>query len=385
MAQSFTGKIIKGEGIARHTGYPTLNLARTSIKGKLPKNGVWAVWAWLDSAQIPAILVLGVPYRNKSVKRNKIEIHLLNSEKITQGFIKVELLQYLRPIKKYHNPVKLKADIKNDIAKTKLILNKYTGADLPKNTEQFVVHLVKKVGRTLAQEFYKQQRVLWRDKYKTQIVTKFDLLADKIILEAIKNKFPDHSILSEESGSYGQRSDYVWVVDPLDGTTNFAMKNPFFCISIALTYKSRPILGVVYNPLIDELFTARTTKGAKLNNKNIKVSKTYQLNHSFLSFCYGNRILDIKRAIKLFNKLKLTGKDMRQLGSAALEGCYVASGRTDALIVPGAHPWDVAAGALIAQEAGAMVTDFQGNDWTMQSKDILIASPQIHSLLIKRL
>ncbi len=249
--------------------------------------------------------------------------------------------------------------------------------------ETFIAQLAKRVGRSLKHEFSKQSRTAWREKAKSQIVTKADLLANRMILKTIRSRFPSHAILSEESGRGGRRSPYTWVVDPLDGTTNFTLKQPFFAVSIGLVHDDRPVLGVVYSPMLDELFSAERGKGARLNGRRLKVSPTSALSRAFLTFCYGSRIPDLKRAIRLFTSLKLSGQDLRQFGSASLESAYVAAGRTEAIIIPGAHAWDVAAGAIIVEEAGGRVTDFQDRPWTLQSRDYLATNAALHPALLK--
>jgi myo-inositol-1(or 4)-monophosphatase len=249
--------------------------------------------------------------------------------------------------------------------------------------ERFISQLARRVGLILKREFSANARIAWREKAKSQIVTKADLLANRLILKAIRARFPAHGILSEETGRSGRKSDYLWVVDPLDGTTNFTVKQPFFAVSIGLVYREEPILGVIYSPMLDELFSAERGKGSRLNNRPIHVSDTGKLNQAFLTFCYGSRLPDLKRAIHLFTSLKLTGEDFRQFGSASLESAYVASGRTEAIIIPGAHAWDVAAGAVIVREAGGRVTDFHDQPWSIQSQDYLATNAELHPALIR--
>lgn len=222
-------------------------------------------------------------------------------------------------------------------------------------------------------------------KSRYELITRQDIEAEKKVLAKIKEEFPDHSILAEESGRANNNSDYLWVVDPLDGTSNYIMGNPLFVVSVALLYKNEPIVGVIYAPYLGEIYMAEKGEGATLGNKKIMVNSQNKLSDAILTFCHGSDLKTVKRAIKMYEKLKLLGRDMRQLGSAALECCFVASGRTGAIMIPGVKPWDVAAGALIVREAGGKVTDFQGHEWNIDSKDILASNNKIHNQLLDTL
>lgn len=248
--------------------------------------------------------------------------------------------------------------------------------------KQLIIQLARRVGQALLTEFKKPGPVAFHDKDKLEIVTKSDYLAERMILRELRKRFPQHSVLSEESGLRKQKSDYLWVVDPLDGTTNFAIKNPIFSVSIALVYRHQPVLGVVFWPALGEMFVAERDRGAQLNGRKIHIRIERELSESFLTFCHGQTLSSIMKAISLYGRLKLKGKELRQLGSAALESCFVAAGRTDAIIIPGALPWDAAAGSLIVREAGGRVTDFQNRDWTIRSRDFLASNGQIHARLL---
>lgn len=253
-------------------------------------------------------------------------------------------------------------------------MNKYT---------KIAIKAAKAAGAYLLKNFYQNHRDRATLKFKHEIATQADLGAEKIILNTIKKEFPGHQILSEEAGKNNKKSDFLWVVDPLDGTTNYSMQNPIFNVSIGLFYKKEIVLGVVYAPLLRELYVAEKNKGTVLNGKKIHVSKTNNFHKSLLTFCHGHREKDIRRAIKAYNFFKLKGFDTRQLGSAALEMAFVAAGRIESIMIPGAHPWDVAAGTLLVREAGGKVTDFQGNDWGLTSRDMLASNGKIHKRLLK--
>ncbi len=250
------------------------------------------------------------------------------------------------------------------------------------NPKTIALQAVKKAGSELL-KIYNSGKFTAQYKSKHQLVTSADMVADKIITKSIKKNFPDHTILSEESGRSKNKSDYLWVIDPLDGTTNFFMHNPLFAVSAALVYKGEIQLGIIYAPALDELYVAELGKGAKLNNKKLKVSNRNQLDKALLTYCHGTGISSWKRAIKLYSYYKLRAAFMRQLGSASLELGYVAAGRTDSMIIPNAHSWDVAAGILLVREAGGKVTDFKDNEWTLTSKDMLASNKKVHQALIK--
>lgn len=247
--------------------------------------------------------------------------------------------------------------------------------------KNFIIKLAKQSGQEINKKFNHDRIV--KVKAKSQIVTQADLIADKIIVSALKKKFPKHAILSEESGQNKIESDYLWVIDPLDGTTNYSIGSPLFATQIALFYKNNPVLSVAFCPVMNELYFAEYKKGAYLNNKKIKVSSKHNLNESFLTFCHGSTKSDMMRAMKIYNKIKLMGLDSRQLGSAAIETGFVAAGRTDCIMIPGANVWDVGPGVLFIREAGGRVTDFFGKEWDLKSKDMVGSNGAIHSQLIR--
>jgi len=243
---------------------------------------------------------------------------------------------------------------------------------------------VKKSGKFLIEKYNKFNRADIKLKSAHEIVTKYDLLSEKIILDEIKKNFPEHAIFSEEKGKNNKKSDYLWLIDPIDGTTNFSMHNPIWCISIALIYQGEIIMGVVYAPILNELYTASKGKGALMNGKKIKVSNI-KSGKVLNTFCHGNQIKDIKRAIKYYTQQKLNHLDCRQLGSAALELSYVASGRIESIAIPGVNSYDVGAGILIVHEAGGQITDFKGKDWNIKSRDVLATNNKVHNILLVNL
>lgn len=239
-------------------------------------------------------------------------------------------------------------------------------------------------GEELLKRFKKFHRKQTSLKSKHEILTQADIQAEKIILENIKQDFPDHRILSEEAGDNDKDSDYLWIIDPLDGTTNFSIHNPLWAVSISLLYKNQVKLGVIYAPFLEELYFAEKGKGATRNKTKIKVSDN-ETTKNIHAFCHGSDQKDIKKAIKYYRYQKLNNLDCRQLGSASLELAYVASGRLESITIPGANSWDVAAGVLLVQEAGGKVTDFNNKKWNLQSKDMIASNKKTHSQILQAL
>lgn len=261
------------------------------------------------------------------------------------------------------------------------------------NSKNIAILAARKSGNILLKEF-KSGKKAFTLKSSHEIVTQADKKAEKIILSLLKKHSPQYQILSEESGLHKHKSDWLWVVDPLDGTTNFRVHNPLFSVSIALYYKSEPRLGVVYAPYLDELFVAELGKGAWLNGKKIHVSKTHELAKAFLTYCYGTHPKHMRMAVELYRYFKMKSVDMRQMGSAAIELAWVAAGRTESIVIPGTHPWDAAAGVLLVTEAGGKTTDFQGQPWRFVDKktgkinltaDLLATNGKIHSKILHHL
>ncbi|MFA5420652.1 MAG: inositol monophosphatase family protein [Patescibacteria group bacterium] len=250
-----------------------------------------------------------------------------------------------------------------------------------KKTKEIAINAVKLSAKELIKIYKKFDRADVKMKSGHEIVTKADLLSEKIIIREIKKNFPEHKILSEESGDNNKKSDYLWIIDPIDGTTNFSMKNPIWAISLGLAYKNEIVLGIVYAPILNELYIAEKNKGAFLNNKKIRVSKISS-GKVLNTFCHGSDTKSIKRAIKYYNKQKLANFDCRQMGSASVELAFVAGGRVESITIPGAHPWDVAAGILLVREAGGKVTDFSEKKWSLKSHDMIASNSLVHKQII---
>ena len=217
------------------------------------------------------------------------------------------------------------------------------------------------------------------------LVTEMDLEAERIIISRIRESFPDHQILAEEKGSSQGSEDFRWIIDPLDGTTNYAHGYRFFSVSIALEVGGQIVLGVVYDPVTEELFSARHGEGAWLNDQSIGVSGTEDLIDSMLctGFSYDQQAM--RRNLQLFSRIILESRAVRRDGSAALDLCYLACGRFDGFWELSLHPWDVAAGKLIAEEAGGRITSFDGSPCSIYDAEILASNGRIHGAMIELL
>ena len=223
------------------------------------------------------------------------------------------------------------------------------------------------------------------------LVTEADIAAENLIIERIRSYYPQHGILAEESGEAtlvgGKRSEWKWIIDPLDGTTNYAHGYPCFCVSIALERDGQLEIGVVYDPMRDEMFLAERGKGAYLNGKPLRVSSATELQRSLLvtGFPYNawNTPQDNFANFARFGKLT---QGVRRLGSAALDLSYVAAGRFDGFWEMSLNPWDVAAGGLICEEAGARVTSVDGGpDYISPPQSVIAATPGIHARMLDEL
>lgn len=236
------------------------------------------------------------------------------------------------------------------------------------------VEAVKESGKVIRENFghVKGLRIKhgdWRD-----LVTDIDIEANKIILNILKENFPEHNIISEEAKPFERGSDYVWFVDPMDGTTNYTVAFPFIGTCIGLTFKGKPILGVVYNPIIDEFFVGEDGKGATLNGEEIRVSENSELKKTIVSFCHMNTPESIMSVEKPFRYFKTNARDYRKFGSGGLEICWVACGRNDVYFRPDVVLHDVIPGYVIAKESGAKITDWQNRPWKLESKNLLVTN-----------
>ena len=215
------------------------------------------------------------------------------------------------------------------------------------------------------------------------LVTEADHAAEKAIIETIQQSYPDHFILSEETGEIRTNSEYKWIVDPIDGTVNFANGIPICCVSIGLEKDGDVIMGAVYNPIMNEFFFAQKGFGASLNDKKISVSSKTEVATSCLVTGFPYTYLDSPNGpLQVFERLLRLGVPVRRLGSAAIDLCWVAAGRFDGFYEHKLQAWDSAAGALIVQEAGGKVTDFEGNHFSPHQPRICATNGRIHDELL---
>lgn len=239
----------------------------------------------------------------------------------------------------------------------------------------------KKAGLLLKNKLGQKRKVAYKG--AVNLVTEMDLVSEKVIVSTLSRYYPNHNILAEEKAARQEISPFRWIIDPLDGTTNYAHSFPIFCVSIALEKEKEVILGVVYDPMRDELFLAEKGKGARLNGKKIHVSSTPKLSQSLLAtgFPYDLRE-SLVNNFDHFQNFALRVHAVRRAGSAALDLCYVAAGRFDGFWEMKLGPWDLAAGSLIVREAGRKVTNFSGENLGLDGQHVLASNGKIHREMI---
>jgi myo-inositol-1(or 4)-monophosphatase len=215
------------------------------------------------------------------------------------------------------------------------------------------------------------------------LVTEADHAAEKAIFDVIRSDFPTHALLSEEAGEIIQEADYKWIIDPIDGTVNFAHGIPLCCVSIALEQAGKVVMGAVYNPFLQELFFAQKGWGTTLNDKKIQVSTKEKVGSSCLVTGFPYTYLDMPNGpLTVFEKLIRKGIPVRRLGSAAIDLCWVAAGRFDGFYEHKLQAWDSAAGWLMVEEAGGRVTDFKGDTYSPYQPHLLATNGHIHDELL---
>ena len=226
------------------------------------------------------------------------------------------------------------------------------------------------------------------NKSELDLVTEADLASERLIIERIKTNYPRHSILAEESGASAPaeqdaQSEWRWIVDPLDGTTNYAHGYPCFCVSMGLAHKGRLELGVIYDPVRDELFTAERGQGAALNGCRIQVSQTRTLNSALLCTGFPYDVRERSEFARHFTNFIMNAQAVRRDGSAALDLAYVACGRFDGFWEEGLHPWDVAGAVLMIEEAGGRVSHYDGAAFDIYSAPILASNGLLHEQMMR--
>lgn len=253
------------------------------------------------------------------------------------------------------------------------------------NLNDFIQSMARDAGQIQKDAFRKANT--WRTKSgRGDIVTEIDEACDKLIIGRIKQEFPNDPILSEEAGAIGVEEDRpVWIIDPLDGTRNYMMGIPFFCVSIGLVRGGIPEVGAIYDPIHDEMFFAHRGEGAFLNGEPISVSQDDTLEDSIVSIAWVRSKVDRHRFMRYIERLSKETSYFRRFGSAALVSCYVACGRINAYLQGGLNPWDMAAAVVILEEAGGCITNFDGRPIDLRHKniDVVTANPKLQSLLME--
>jgi len=265
-----------------------------------------------------------------------------------------------------------------------------------KNFLKIAIEAVKEAGKIQEEKFGENFKI--EHKGEINLVTEVDYQCEKAIIDIIKRDYPEHEILTEEAGSVkglppshspltkgGQmEGKYKWIIDPLDGTTNYAHSYPCFCASVGLEIDGEIVAGAVYNPMIDELFTSIKGEGAYLNGNRIRVSKIGDINKSLLATGFPYDIRESKENnLNHFCNFAVRAQAIRRPGSAVLDLCYLAAGRFDGFWELKLYPWDMAASSLIVKESGGMITDFKGSEFSIYKGEMLASNGLIHKEMIE--
>jgi myo-inositol-1(or 4)-monophosphatase len=246
----------------------------------------------------------------------------------------------------------------------------------------FAVDLARKAGALLKEKFNQKHEINYKG--DINLVTEADKMSENFIIAAIRRNFPDHGILSEESPAITGAGKLRWIIDPLDGTTNYAHGYPIFCVSIALENDGVIVLGVVYDPTRGEMFVSVRGEGAYLNDKKIAVSHIDNISKSLLATGFPYDIRESKENnLDYFNSMAVSVEAIRRAGAAALDLAYLAAGRFDGFWELKLKPWDTAAGCLLVTEAGGIISDIAGKKWNLQSPSLLASNGLIHEQMIK--
>ncbi len=246
------------------------------------------------------------------------------------------------------------------------------------------VMAARRAGAVLGRNFNKRDKLTVEKKGHNDFVSSADIAAEKAIIDVIHKHYPDHAILAEESGAHGE-SDHVWIIDPLDGTTNYLHGLPVFAVSIGVQINGRLEHGVVYDPMREELFTASRGEGAQLDDHKIRVSGRKEMDRAIIGtgFPYRQSDSELEPYLAMLGQVVKNTSGVRRLGAAALDLCYVACGRFDAFWETGLQPWDLAAGTLIIREAGGIISSLDGSEKHMESGHVLAGTPRIYKGLAK--
>jgi len=253
----------------------------------------------------------------------------------------------------------------------------------------FAIQTARDAGSLLAERL---GRVRISNKGDIDLVTEADVAAEKLIIDRIQSHYPRHAILAEESGDSagvdsgrlaGTTADWKWIIDPLDGTTNYAHGYPCFCVSIAVEHKGKLELGVIYDPMRDELFSVERGQGAALNGRRISVSHTEDLNRAMLCTGFPYDVRERSEFARHFTSFIMSAQAVRRDGTAALDLAYVACGRFDGFWEEGLRPWDVAAGVLMVEEAGGRVSRYDGSPFEIYTPPIVASNGRLHEAMMR--
>jgi myo-inositol-1(or 4)-monophosphatase len=244
------------------------------------------------------------------------------------------------------------------------------------------IDAAREAGQFLRESVGTVRSIETKEGQERNLVSEIDKGSERRIIEKIRSRYPDHAILAEESGGSGS-AEFTWVIDPLDGTTNFLHGLPIFCVTIGIAFRGEVVAGVVYDPNLDELYTAERGSGAFLNGRRLAVSHAGELIRSLLVTGFPYDIAENPdHAVEHFVNFLMQAQGIRRLGSAALDLCYVAAGRLDGFWEVNLHPWDMAAGALLVREAGGTVTTFDGGVHTLRHRRIVASNGRIHAAML---
>ncbi len=246
-----------------------------------------------------------------------------------------------------------------------------------------IIEIARQAGEIVREGFGKNFSIETKGSL-TNLVTEYDKKSEAVIIDFIKKEFPSHSVLAEESGNHKSGGEYLWVIDPLDGTTNFAHGLPIFSVSIGVQKSGETICGVVYDVMRDALYSAELGSGSFCNGRKLNVSTNSDVRRSVLVTGFPYNVAENPdHAFEHFIAFLKNARAVRRLGSAAIDFCYTAEGVFDGFWEVFLHPWDMCAGKLLVEEAGGIVTDFSGNEINIFSKQILATNKLIHENMIK--
>lgn len=246
-----------------------------------------------------------------------------------------------------------------------------------------LIKAAKAAGKVVLKNYGKVGKI--KLKGPRNLVTEADILSEQTIIKTIRKKYPNHNFITEESDAVKKGSEYTWIIDPIDGTTNFVAKIPEFAVSIALAKNNEIIMGAVYNPCTNEMFFAEKGKGSYLNNTKLSVSKKNKIKDCIFAFSLPNKIPLAKKTLAVLSKTYGTFRAIRNFGSAALNLCYIADKKFDMYFSSDVKVWDVAAAKLIVEEANGKVTNLKGEKWSINDKTIVASNKILHEKFIKLL